>query len=98
MTFTALLTPEGIVTASALIVTLVQMVKTAFPMLDARVSGAVMAFILSGVLYVTAGFVLPNPSPDSLLQVFAAWITVAGLAMGIKAGADHVASVRGEPS
>jgi hypothetical protein len=95
MTFAALLTPAGIISAGALMTLFVQIVKGASPFIDARVSGALMAFIASGVLYMAAALVLPNPTPDDMLQVFAAWVAVAGIAMGIKSGADHVASVRG---
>jgi hypothetical protein len=94
MTFAQLLTPEGIVGAAALVVTLVQVIKAALPIVDARVSGALLAFMATGILYALAAWVLPDRTPDSLLQVFAAWVAVAGLAMGIKAGADHVDEVR----
>ena len=95
MTFASLLTPEGIVGAAALIVTFVQILKAALPVIDARVSGALLAFMATGALYAVAAWVLPHTTPDALLQVFAAWVAVAGLAMGIKAGSDHVQAVRG---
>jgi hypothetical protein len=93
MLFSDLITPAGIVAAAALIVSLVQIVKAAFPAIDRRVSGALLAFVGTGVLYVAAGFVLPSSGPDQLLQVFAAWVAVAGLAIGIKSGAGHVGEV-----
>jgi hypothetical protein len=94
MTFADLLTPEGMVIAAAMIVTLVQVVKAAIPMLDARVSGGLMAFIASALLYIGAAIVLPKETVDVLLQTFAAWLVVASSAMGIKAGADHVNALR----
>jgi hypothetical protein len=94
MTFASLIDATGIVAASALIFSFVQVLKGASPFLSARVSGALMAFVSSAVLYVIAAIVLPSGGPDNYLQVFAAWVAVAGLAMGIKAGADHVDAVR----
>ncbi len=93
MAFSDLITPGGIVAAAALITVLIQVLKAAFPMLDVRVSGALMAFVLSGLLYVLAGFVLPHGTPDAVLEVFASWVAVAAAAMGIKSGADHVQEV-----
>lgn len=94
MTFADLLTPGGIVAAAALIVSFVQVLKTAIPILGERVSGALLAFVSSGVLYVAGFAVLPRGSADTVLQEFAAWVAVAGLAMGAKAGADHLGEVR----
>lgn len=93
MTFADLITPAGIVAAAALIVTLVQIVKAALPIVGQRVSGALLAFIGTGVLYVAAGVALPHTVPDQLLQVFASWVAVAGLAIGIKSGGEHVGDV-----
>lgn len=93
MTFLDLITPAGIVGAAALIVTLVQVVKAALPIVAARVSGALLAFIATGILYALAAVVLPSAGPDQLLQVFAAWVAVAGLAIGIKSGGEHVSDV-----
>ena len=93
MTFADLITPAGIVAAAALIVSLVQIVKAALPIAGKRVSGALLAFIATGVLYALAAGVLPSAGPDQLLQVFAAWVAVAGLAIGIKSGGEHVSDV-----
>ena len=93
MTFQELITPAGIIAAAALIVSLVQVIKAAFPLVGERVSGALLAFIATGVLYALAAWVLPHGEPDQLLQVFAAWVAVAGLAIGIKEGGTHVGNV-----
>jgi hypothetical protein len=47
----------------------------------------------TGLLYAAAAWVLPHNIPDQLLQVFAAWVAVAGLAIGIKSGGEHVGDV-----
>lgn len=93
MTFADLITPAGIVAAAALIVSFVQVIKGAFPSVGERVSGALLAFLATGLLYVAAAIVLPHSAPDQLLQVFASWVAVAGLAIGIKAGGEHVGNV-----
>lgn len=93
MVFADLITPAGIVAAAALIVSLVQIVKAAFPIVGKYVSGALLAFIGTGVLYAIGAWVLPHSEPDQLLQVFAAWVAVAGLAIGIKSGGEHVGDV-----
>lgn len=94
MTFSDLITPAGIVGAAALIVMLVQVIKGALPIVGERVSGALLAFMATGLLYIAAAIVLGGTNADALLQIFASWVAVAGLAMGIKAGADHVDAVR----
>ncbi len=94
VTFASFLTPEGLLVAAALITTLIQVIKTAIPTLDARVSGALMAFVISAVLYVLTAIATAVASPDAGLTVFAAWLACAGVAMGIKAGADHVNAIR----
>lgn len=93
MLFADLTTPAGIVAAAALIVTLVQIIKAAFPIVGQRLSGALLAFMGTGLLYAIGAWVLPHGEPDQLLQVFAAWVAVAGLAIGIKSGGEHVGDV-----
>jgi hypothetical protein len=92
--FEALLTPEGITVAAALLVTFVEIVKTALPPVDQHISGATLAFLFSGLLYGSAALVLPDAGPDLYLSIFTAWIATAAAAMGIRAGASHIAEVR----
>ena len=89
ITFADLLTQAGVVTAALIVTTLVQLIKGVFPLLDARVSGALMAFILSAVLYVFVGLATGVTSLDLGLTVFLAWLSCATSAVGIKAGIDH---------
>ncbi len=89
ITFESLLTPEGVLVAAALITTLVQLIKSVLPALDARVSGALMAFSISLVLYVLAGVATGVADLNAGLAVFAAWLACATAAVGIKSAATH---------
>lgn len=89
-TFADLLTPPGVVTAAATITVLVQLVKGTFPAIDARVSGAVMAFAASALLYVLTAAATGIPTWDAGLTVFLAWLSCATSSVGIKATTEHV--------
>ena len=93
ITFAALLEPAGVVIAAGIITTLVQLLKSVFPPLDARLSGALMAFLASAVLYLLAGLATNVSTLDAGLAVFLAWLSCATSSVGIKATADHVTSV-----
>ena len=82
-TFASFLTPEGIVVAGGLITAFVQLIKTVFPMVDERVSGAVMAFSLSAVLYAITAVVVGVSTPDQALTVVASWLACATAAVGV---------------
>lgn len=103
ITFEMLVTAAAVPIAAGIITTLVALLKSSFPVLDARVSGASMAFILSAILYIAAGFALRQPgvpfTPNDLLNVFLAWLAVASSAVGIKATFDHAttAAAKSEP-
>jgi len=82
-TFAAFLTPEGIVVAGGLITAFVQLIKTVFPVIDAKVSGAVMAFGLSAILYAITAIVVSIDTPDAALTVIASWLACATAAVGV---------------
>jgi len=82
-TFASFLTAEGIVVAGALITAFVQLIKGVFPVIDERVPGAVMAFVLSGVLYVITAIVVGIGSPDAALTVVASWLACATASVGV---------------
>jgi hypothetical protein len=94
VTFATLLTPEGVVTAAALVTTLVALIKAVFPVVNAKVSGALMAFVLSAALYVLAAASVGTGSLDAGLTVFLAWLACATSAVGIHSTATHVADQR----
>lgn len=95
ITFASLLTPGGVVVAAGAVTVFVQLVKTTFPPLDARVSGALMAFGLSAVVYVLAALSTNVATMDAGLVVFMAWLSCATSAVGIKSATTHVAEARG---
>jgi len=89
ITFAVLLTAAGTGVAAGIITALVQLLKSAFPALDARFSGAAMAFVLSAVLYVVAGAAVGVTSLDAALVVFLAWLTCAVASVGVYATVKH---------
>src|SRR4051812_5103504 len=90
ITFATFLTPTGVVIAAGLLTTLIQAIKTVFPAIDERVSGALMAFVGSAVLYVITALAVGVPTADAGLLVFMAWLSCATSSIGIKAASDHV--------
>lgn len=98
LTFGALVTPAGIIAAGALVTGLVEVLKQTFPGIDARVSGALLAFLSSALLYVATTLALSPLSPDGFLNVFAAWLACATTAVGIKSATAHAAKVAAQPA
>lgn len=90
ITFASLLTAAGAITAGVIVTTLVEIIKTAIPVVDARVSGATLAFAVSLALFAVAGVALSPLTPDTGLQLFVSWLNVAAVAIGIKAVTTHV--------
>jgi hypothetical protein len=103
ITFAQLVTPAGTVIAAGIITALVQLLKGTVPILDARVSGASMAFLISALLYIATTAALLSEGaltpPDGFLGVFLAWLSAATSAVGIKAAYDHasIASAKSLP-
>lgn len=93
ITFASLLTPEGLVIAGAIITSLVELIKRVMPAIDERVSGALMAFVLSAILYVLAGIATGVGTLDAGLTVFMAWLACATAAVGINSTISHVSHV-----
>ena len=94
LTFEALLTPEGVVAAAALATALVALIRSVFPVIDAKVSGALMAFVFTGILYALAAFSVGVTTLDAGLLVFVAWVSCATSAVGIHSTVQHVAETR----
>jgi hypothetical protein len=92
-TFESLITPGGVVIAAGIVTALVQLLKVSFPILDAKISGATLAFGLSAILYTVTALALASTgvitSPDGSLAVFMAWLSAATSAVGIKSTIDH---------
>lgn len=98
VTFESFLTPAGLVIAAGILTGAIQLIKATFPALDARVSGAVMAFFLSLVLYAATGFAVPPHSPNDVLALVLAWLGCAEVSIGIKATADHYVATQQAPA
>jgi hypothetical protein len=80
VTFDSFLTPEGIVVAGGIITTLISVLRTAIPQVS-TVNGALLALILSAVLYVLTAVSVGVGSLDAGLTVFAAWLACAATAV-----------------
>lgn len=93
-TFASFLSPEGIIVAGSLITALIQLIKSVFPAIDAKVSGAVQAFVLSAVLYLVTALVVGLPSADAYLTLIASWLACATAAVGVHSTVKY--GVRGE--
>jgi hypothetical protein len=93
VTFAALITPPGIIVAAGLVTTFVQVIKSVFTGIDARVSGALLAFSGSSILYVITAIVLSTngtiTNADGFLWTFTAWLSCAVGAIGIKSAFTH---------
>ena len=99
VTFASLVTPAGVVIAAGIITGLIQLVKASIPAIDAAVSGAAMAFVVSAALYVIVAVTLNGDgtitNANGYLGVFLAWLSAATSAVGIKSTFDHVSSPNG---
>lgn len=93
-TFADFLTPAGLVIAAGVVTSLVELVKSVFPPIAARISGALMAFVITAVLYVLTALAVGVPTPDAGLGVFLAWLACATSAIGIKSAVAHVQETR----
>jgi hypothetical protein len=94
LTLAALLTAAGAVTAAAIVRTLTELLKRTFPMIDARISGAALAFILCAALYVFAFVTIGPYTPEGGFVAFLAWLSASTSAVGINSTIDHVQAVR----
>jgi hypothetical protein len=82
ITFAVLLTAAGAGIAAGLVTSAVSLIKTAIP-LAKEWNGALMAFVISGALYVLAGVSTGVGTLDAGLNVAIAWLTCATAAVGI---------------
>lgn len=92
-TFSDFLTPAGIIVAAGVVTAFVELLKGVFPAIDERVSGALLAFIVTGLLYVFTALAVPPASPDGWLTVFLAWLACATSSVGIKSATAHAQKV-----
>ena len=93
-TFESLLAPEGVVIAAGLTTALVALIRSVFPVIDAKVSGALMAFVFTAILYLLAAFSVGITTLDAGLLVFMAWVSCATSAVGIHSAVQHTIEAR----
>lgn len=93
LTFATFLTPAGIVVAGGIVTVLVEYLKGTFTGLDQRVSGALLAFIFTAVLYILTAFAIGVSTLDAGLNVFAAWLTCGAASIGIHSSFTHIQEV-----
>lgn len=89
ITIDGLFTAAGAGAAALVIRQVIEVVKAALPVIDAKVSGATQAFVLSAALYVLAAFALPVADVNGILLAGVSWLTCATAAVGINAAWDH---------
>ena len=94
LTLASLLEPAGIVAGAAFVTSIVALLKYAFPVVNERVSGALMAFVLSAILYVLAGISTAAVTLDAWFAVFVCWVACATAAVGVHSTVQHVADQR----
>ena len=94
LTLASLLEVAGIAAAAALTTGIVALLKSVFPPLDAKVSGALMAFVITLVLYILAGLSTGAGDLEAWFAVFVAWLTCATAAVGVYSTVNHVAETR----
>lgn len=87
LTLAGLLTVAGVAAGAVFVTTIVALLKNVFskyvPALDQN--GALLAFILSALLYVLAGVATGANTLDAAFAVFVAWVTCATAAIGVNA-------------
>ena len=94
MTFAQLLEPQGIAAFAATATTLVALIKYVFPVIDARVSGALMAFAITAIGYALCAVSVGTTTLDAGLLVFVCWLTCATAAVGVNSTVSHVQATR----
>ena len=94
MTFAQLLEPQGIAAFAAVATTLVALIKYVFPVIDARVSGALMAFVITAIGYALCAIAVQVATLDHGLLVFVSWLTCATAAVGVNSTVSHVQATR----
>lgn len=94
LTLATILLGAGAFPAAAVIRQLIEVLKVAFPSIDANVSGARQAFLLSLILYVVAWLAVGDRSPEGAFAAVLVWLACATSAIGIDSALTHVDDTR----
>lgn len=89
LTIADLVTGPGVVAVAALVTSIISILKNVFPPIDARYSGALQAFVITGVLYILAAISLHPADINGYFQIFLFWLTALSSAIGIHSGTSH---------
>ena len=92
LTFEQLLTPEGIVIFAGVVTGFVALLKGVFSVINDRVSGALMAFVVTLIAYVLCAFAVNADTLNEVLTVFIAWLACATSSVGIHSATLHTAN------
>lgn len=91
LTLADLFTLPGIAASAAIVYLVVQIAKANFPALDARVSGALQATVIVGILYLAATIATPGVP---IFTAFLFWLVATAGALGIHSAVDHIQDVQ----
>lgn len=90
VTLAFLLTPGGILTAGFIAAGFIEYIKSIFPALDKRFSGALMSGVVLLVLYLLAGIAtMAFASLDGIFSLFQWWLAAASAAVGGRSVVTH---------
>lgn len=93
ISFELLASPAGPIVAAPLVKVLIDVLKAVFPGLASKVSGALMAFVITGALYVLTALALLPLTPNGGLNLFAVWLTCAAATVGVNSLQRHAQEV-----
>jgi hypothetical protein len=84
LTVADLFTAAGAGAAALVVRQVIELAKAALPALDAKVSGALQAFVLTAAVYAAATLASPEQqTPNGVIAAAVAWVTCATAAIGI---------------
>lgn len=95
LTVEMLLSAAGAGIAAVIVASFVELLKKVFPPLDARVSGAFMAFTVTAILYIWVWFASGPATANEQLSLIVAWLTCATAAVGANSVVKHTAAQAG---
>lgn len=98
LTLAGMLTVPGVAAGAVFVTTLVALLKNVFSPYWSALdqNGALLAFILSAILYLLAGIATGAGTLEAAFAVFVAWVTCACAAIGVN-GTIRTASAATKP-
>ena len=93
ITLASILTIPGALGAALVVTLLTEIIKNAWPTIDARFSGALIATALTVALYAFAYLAVGIHTAEGFFAAFLAWITATLSSIGIHGAAAHIERV-----